>query len=124
MNYRKIHVFDLKPDGSVANQRTHYDFGDVRGADGMSIDTQGNLYASAGSGATKNTGIHVISPAGKLVKIMPIPEDPISNNAFGGPDMKTLYVTSLTRGDDAGALLSLRVDVAGVPIGLFGEKMR
>ena len=109
MNYRKIHVFDLKPDGSVANQRTHYDFGDVRGADGMSIDTQGNLYASAGSGATKNTGIHVISPAGKLVKIMPIPEDPISNNAFGGPDMKTLYVTA------GKTLYKLQNDIAGMP---------
>jgi len=68
----------------------------------MSIDTQGNLYASAGMGqlrgtsetlATK-TGIYVISPEGKLLKFIPIPEDYITNNAFGGPDMKTLYVTA------------------------------
>jgi gluconolactonase len=109
MNYRRIHAFDLKPDGSIGNGRTHYDFGAVRGADGMSIDAQGNLYASAGSGATKNTGIHVISPDGKLVKIMPIPEDPISNNAFGGPDMKTLYVTA------GKTLYKLQNDIAGLP---------
>lgn len=108
-NYRRIHVFDLKPDGSVANGKIHYDFGQVRGADGMSIDVQGNLYASAGSGATKNTGIHVISPAGTLVRIMPVPEDPISNNAFGGPDMKTLYVTA------GKTLYKLQNDIAGLP---------
>ena len=107
-NYRKIHVFDLKPDGSIGNGRTHYDFGTVRGADGISIDVQGNLYAAAGSGATKNTGIHVISPDGKLVKIMPVPEDPISNNAFGGPDMKTLYITA------GKTLFKVRTEVAGM----------
>ena len=59
--------------------------------------------------ATKNTGIHVISPAGTLVKIIPIPEDPISNNAFGGPDMKTLYVTA------GKTLYKLQNDIAGLP---------
>jgi sugar lactone lactonase YvrE len=32
----------------------------------------------------------VISPEGKLLKFVAIPEDFITNNAFGGPDMKTL----------------------------------
>ncbi len=37
--------------------------------------------------------------------------------------MKTLYVTSLTRNpENRGTVLSFRVDVAGVPVGLFGEK--
>jgi gluconolactonase len=106
---RRIHVFDLKPDGSVANGRILYDYGQVRGADGMSIDVQGNLYTSAGSAATKNTGIHVISPEGKLLKIIPVGEDPMSNNAFGGPDMKTLYVTA------GKTLYKLQNDIAGLP---------
>ena len=108
-NTRRIHVFDLAGDGSVRNGRVLYDFGTVRGADGMSIDVEGNLYAAAGSGATKNTGIHVISPQGQLIKVMPIPEDPITNNAFGGADMKTLYVTA------GKTLYRLRTDVAGLP---------
>jgi gluconolactonase len=108
-NTRRIHVFDLSADGSAHNGRVLYDFGEVRGADGMSIDVEGNLYAAAGSAATKNTGIHVISPQGKLIKVMPIPEDPITNNAFGGADMKTLYVTA------GKTLFRLRTDVAGLP---------
>ena len=108
-NTRRIHVFDLKPDGSVGNGRILYDFGPARGADGLSVDVQGNLYAAAGSAATKNTGIHVISPAGMLIKVIPIPEDPISNNAFGGPEMKTLYVTA------GKTLYKIQNDIAGLP---------
>jgi gluconolactonase len=43
---RLIRAYDLQPDGSVRNMRVHYDFKEGRSADGMSIDSQGNLYAS------------------------------------------------------------------------------
>jgi gluconolactonase len=36
----------------------------------------------------------VISPDGKLLGRIPIPEDVITNLAFGGTDRKTLYVVS------------------------------
>ena len=52
---------------------------------------------------------YVISPQGKLLKFFPIPEDLITNNAFGGPDMKTLYVTA------GKTLYKLRTDFAGLP---------
>lgn len=99
---RLIRAYDLQPDGTVRNMRVHYNFYPGRSADGMSIDTQGNLYASAGlnqlrgSAETLDTkaGVHVISPQGKLLTFIPIAEDTITNNAFGGPDMKTLYITA------------------------------
>ena len=83
----------------------------------MSIDSEGNLYASAGMNQLRGTsetrdtktGVHVISPEGKLIKFIPIPEDFITNNAFGGPDMKTLYVTA------GKTLFKLRTDIAGLP---------
>ena len=45
----------------------------------MSIDSQGNLYASAGMNQLRGTsetldtktGVHVISPEGKLIKFIP-----------------------------------------------------
>jgi gluconolactonase len=55
------------------------------------------------------TGIYVISPKGALLKFIPIAEDYITNNAFGGPDMKTLYVTA------GKTLYKLRTDIAGLP---------
>jgi gluconolactonase len=106
---RVLRVFDLQPDGSVRNGRVLYDFMSARGIDGMSVDIQGNLYGSAGSRATGNTGIHVISPQGKLLRVIPIPEDPITNNAFGGPDMKTLYVTA------GKTVYKVRTEIAGLP---------
>ena len=51
----------------------------------------------------------MISPEGKLLKIIPVGEDPMSNNAFGGPDMKTLYVTA------GKTLYKLQNDIAGLP---------
>jgi gluconolactonase len=114
---RMIRAFDLRSDGTVANMRVHYNFYPGRSADGMSIDTQGNLYASAGMNQLRGTsetldtktGIYVISPEGKLLKFIPIPEDFITNNAFGGSDMKTLYVTA------GKTLYKVRTEIAGLP---------
>ncbi len=114
---RMIRAFDLSADGTVSNMRVHYNFFPGRSADGMSIDTQGNLYASAGMNQLRGTsetlgtktGVYVISPQGKLLKFTPIPEDYITNNAFGGPDMKTLYVTA------GKTLYKIRTDIAGLP---------
>lgn len=113
---RMIRAYDLQPDGTVRNMRVHYNFYPGRSADGMSIDTQGNLYASAGMNQLRGssetldtkTGVYVISPAGKLLTFIPIPEDFITNNAFGGPDMKTLYVTA------GKTLYKVRTDIAGL----------
>src|SRR5262249_30993452 len=71
---RVLREFDLQSDGSARNGRVLYDFMKSRGIDGMSVDVQGNLYGSAGSRATGDTGIHVISPQGKLLQVIPIPE--------------------------------------------------
>jgi len=114
---RLIRAYDLHTDGTVSNMRVHYNFSPGRSADGMSIDTQGNLYASAGMNQLRGTsetldtktGVYVISPQGKLLKFIPIPEDFITNNAFGGQDMKTLYITA------GKTLYKVRTDVAGLP---------
>lgn len=114
---RMIRAFDLLPDGTVRNKRVHFNFYPGRSADGMSIDREGNLYAAAGLHRRRGThetldtkcGIHVISPQGKLLKFIPIPEDTITNCAFGGPDMKTLYVTA------GKTLYTLRTEIPGLP---------
>ena len=114
---RMIRAYDLLADGTPKNMRVLYNFYPGRSADGMSIDTQGNLYAAAGLHRTRGTaetldtkcGVYVISPQGKLLKFIPVPEDYITNTAFGGPDMKTLYVTA------GKTLYKIRNDIAGLP---------
>jgi gluconolactonase len=99
---RKIWAFDIGTGGAPSNQRQVYDFGKGRGGDGMRLDSRGNLWVAAGILAPRTanesadilTGVYVISPAGKLIGRIPIPEDVITNLDFGGPDKKTLYVTA------------------------------
>jgi gluconolactonase len=114
---RMIRAYELRPDGSVGTMRVHYNFYPGRSADGLSIDERGNLYAAAGLNRTRGTsetldtraGIHVISPEGKLLRVIPVPEDLLTNCAFGGPDRKTLYITA------GKTLFRTRVDVPGLP---------
>ncbi len=99
---RKIWAFDVAANGSLAKQRLVYDFGKGRGGDGMKLDMDGNLWVTAGISVPRGPGetldnppgVYVISPQGKLVQRIPIPENLITNCAFGGPEHKTLYVTA------------------------------
>lgn len=59
------------------------------GGDGLTLDTNGNLYI------TSRLGIQIFSPAGKHLKTIEFPEQP-ANVTFGGPDRKTLFVTART----------------------------
>ncbi len=110
-----IRAYDLQEDGSVRNMRAHYSFGPGRSGDGMTVDSEGNLYVAAGLNIPRGsdetldnpTGVYVISPAGRLLRMIPIPEDVVTNVAFGGPDLKTLYVTS------GKTLFRIRVDIPG-----------
>jgi gluconolactonase len=99
---RKVWAFDVSEDGSPSGRRLVFDFGKGRGGDGMRLDTRGNLWVAAGIAIPRNSGetadvppgIYVITPGGKLLGRIAIPEDVITNLAFGGPDRKTLFVTA------------------------------
>ncbi|MBI4605414.1 MAG: SMP-30/gluconolactonase/LRE family protein [Planctomycetes bacterium] len=112
---RRVRAYDLAPDGTVSKERTVHDFYPGRSGDGMAVDAEGNLYVAAGLHRRRGTsetldtrpGIHVISPEGKLLAFVETPEDTITNCKFGGPDLRTLYVTCGKR------LLSIRTRIPG-----------
>ncbi|MBM4072546.1 MAG: SMP-30/gluconolactonase/LRE family protein [Planctomycetes bacterium] len=114
---RKIWSFDLDDTGKPGKQRLVYDFGKGRGGDGMRLDSKGNLWVAAGISVKRGPGesldvppgIYVISPAGKRLGYIAIPENLITNLAFGGPDRRTLYVTA------GKTVYRVRVNVAGQP---------
>ncbi|WP_417382123.1 SMP-30/gluconolactonase/LRE family protein [Gimesia sp.] len=60
-----------------------------RGGDGLTIDTNGNLYITSG------LGLQVFSPEGKLLGIIEVPEKP-ANVTFGGKDNASLFITART----------------------------
>ncbi len=112
---RKIWSFDVQADGSLANQQLVFDFGRGRGGDGMRLDREGNLWIAAGVQSSRNayetaevkTGIYVVSPQGKLLGRIPIPEDVLTNLTFAGPEFKTLYATA------GKTLFRIEVNVSG-----------
>jgi gluconolactonase len=57
--------------------------------DGLKVDSKGNIWA------TGEGGIRIISPAGKVLGQIVLPEV-AANLAFGGNDLKTLYITGST----------------------------
>lgn len=86
-----IRVFDVQPDGSIANGRVFAEtIGQGEGRpDGMKLDRDGNLYCT-GPG-----GVHVFDPAGRCLGVILTPERP-TNMAWGDEDLRTLYITAQT----------------------------
>lgn len=101
---RTLNAYDIRSDGRVTNRRVLHDFAPGRGVDGMALDIEGNIYATAGSG--EQAGVYVFSPQGKQLAFIRTSEDP-SNCAFGGPDHKTLYITA------GQSLYRIRLNVPG-----------
>ncbi len=115
---RKLYRFDLKKDGTVdlASRKLLYDWGKGRGPDGLKQDQKGRLYVAAGLNKPNppfepaedvKGGIYVLSPEGKLLTFLPVPTDEVTNCAFGGDDLKTLYITG------GGTLYSIRTTTPG-----------
>ena len=82
-------AFDVRSDGSLANQREFAKLEGGGNGDGSTIDAAGRIYV------TSNPGVQVIGPDGKYLGIIPTPR-PVISVAFGGTEKKTLYV--LARG--------------------------
>ena len=116
---RKIWRFDLKKDGSIDpnSRKMIFDWHTARGPDGFKMDREGRFYVAGGiNRATQyettnefQGGVFIISPEGKLIQFVPVPKDETTNCVFGGPDLKTLYITS------GGSLYSIRTRTAGLP---------
>ena len=79
-----IRAFDVAPDGTLANSRIFTS--QAPGADGMKVDTEGNVYCAC------KPGVMVFDSTGKYLHTISTPERP-ANLAFGGSDWKTLYIT-------------------------------
>jgi gluconolactonase len=99
-----IAVYDVKPDGTVTNERLFADLKDASQGgvpDGLKVDLEGNVY-STGPG-----GVWILSPEGKVLGKISVPET-ATNVAWGESDRKTLYITANT------SLYRIRLKIAGV----------
>ncbi len=93
--------------------------GDNDRPDGAAVDSDGNYW----SALFRSGKLVKLSPSGKIVAEYPVAAMCPTMCAFGGVDLKTLYVTSarqhrepeeLARLPHSGGVFAMRVDVAGI----------
>ena len=93
--HRQLRAYPVNHDGSLGEYTMLHEFGDHRGIDGMVLDTEGNIVATAGF-AQGGPGpmIYVFAPDGRILETHPMPVDRPTNCTFAGEDLTTLYVTT------------------------------
>ena len=79
----KTYAYDIQSDGALANKRLRCELG----SDGMTLDTEGNLYLTG-------KGVIVFDKTGKQIAHIDVPELWSANVSFGGKDHRTLFITA------------------------------
>ena len=114
----RIRAYDC--DDDLRNERTFVDANALPGRpDGATVDAEGFLWSARYGGA----GVARIDPAGRVERFLRLPVSQVSSVMFGGPDLRTLYVTTsrqrlsdeaLARESLAGALFAVDAGVQGL----------
>lgn len=102
--------------GQISHRRVFVEASYPGVPDGSAVDRDGTVWNCRHSGKC----ILGFSPEGELVRTIEMPTTHITNCAFGGDDLSTLYVTTASLGAPsheqlAGNLLSIRMETPGIP---------
>jgi gluconolactonase len=80
----KTYQYNIANDGSLVDRKLFCSLG----SDGMTLDSQGNLYL------TGKPGVTVFDSSGKQIEVIAVPESWTANVCIGGRDRKTLFITA------------------------------
>ena len=114
----RVDSFDFDPaTGAFTDRRT---FAEISGGgfpDGMAIDEEDGLWVALWGGGA----VHRYNKAGRLDSVIDLPVTNVTACAFGGPELRTLYITTSRQGlepsdqPDAGAVFRFEAGVRGAP---------
>jgi gluconolactonase len=91
---RELRAYPILADGSLGEYRVLHNFYPHRGIDGMCLDAEGNIVATAGwDQSGPGSMLYVFAPNGRVLETHPFPFDRPTNCTWGGPEEGTLYVT-------------------------------
>jgi gluconolactonase len=79
----RTYAYDIQPDGTLAGKRLAC----AMGSDGMTLDTEGNLYLTG-------HGVFVFDKMGRQIDHIEVPEDWVGNLCFGAPNRHTLFLAA------------------------------
>lgn len=123
---QQVYAYDYDAGtGVISNRRLFLDLkGTGEKPDGATVDSAGNYWVAL-YGAGK---VAQFSPEGRRLGDIMLPVKAPTMPCFGGPDLKTLYITTarqkhtpeeLHRMPQAGGIFTARVDIPGLPEPLF-----
>jgi sugar lactone lactonase YvrE len=101
--------------GTIANGRPFFAGFDRGSPDGSAVDSEGTLWNARYGGGC----IVRVTPDGKVAGLIEMPCENVTTCTFGGPDLKTLYVTTAAGGSGvgrrlAGSLYAVEMEVPGL----------
>jgi sugar lactone lactonase YvrE len=117
---KRIYAFDVGPDGSLGGKRLFAMIEDGGYPDGMAVDADGYLWVATFGGWR----IDRFAQDGRKVGEVRFPCANITKLAFGGEDLRTVYVTTARKGLStaeldaqplAGGLFTFRAEAPGLP---------
>jgi gluconolactonase len=79
----KTWSYTINPDGTLSDKTLYCEMG----SDGMTIDSQGNIYLTG-------RGVTIFDTHGTRLGNIAVPENWTANVCFGGHDLKYLYITA------------------------------
>jgi len=79
----KTYVYDILGEGKLSEKKLFFEMG----SDGMTLDSQGNLYLTG-------KGVTIFNNKGEKISYIPIDEDWTSNVTFGGQNNSILFITA------------------------------
>lgn len=115
-----VYAFDVAQDGSIGGKRVFVELKDGGYPDGMAVDAQGHVWVATFGGWR----IDRFDAQGRKVGEVRLPCSNITKLAFGGDDLRTVYVSSARKGLTsaelaaqplAGGLFTFQADVPGLP---------
>jgi D-xylonolactonase len=119
---REVYAYDCAADGTLSNKRVFVRYpASVPGyPDGSTVDAEGHVWIGLFGGFR----VERYAPDGTLAATIELPCPNVTKVAFGGADLRTVYVTTARKGMDAaalalypqaGALFAFRAAVPGLP---------
>jgi gluconolactonase len=94
----KTYSYTIEENGTLTNRKLFCEMG----SDGMTIDENSNVYL------TNAAGVTIFNSKGEKIENIKIDEPWTANVCFGGPDMKSLFITAKS------GLYRIKMNVKGV----------
>ncbi|MFI0349462.1 SMP-30/gluconolactonase/LRE family protein [Actinomadura sp. 9N407] len=117
----RVDVFDFDPGTATLHGRRPFAAVPPPGSpDGLTVDAEGHVWVAVWAGGR----VLRFAPSGTVDRVVELPASQTTACAFGGPDLRDLYVTTATVGADdrahAGSLFVVPNAGQGIPAPAFG----